>query len=483
MARERPNVLLICTDHWPGLLTRPAGHREVITPTLAQLASSGVHYSNAYSTCPSCIPARRLLMTGLTERTHGDRVFDQHRLMPPVPTMAQCFRDSGYHAFAVGKLHVYPQRDRIGFDEVILNEEGRHHLGMSGDDWEQYLAEHGHAGLEHAGGLCSNDYNVRTWHLPDRFHQTEWSAREMCRAIHRRDPQRPGFWYLSFAGPHPPVWPLQAYMDLYRDIDIAPPVIGEWARDEAALPYALRAYSDGGLALRDAPAHEVELARRAFYATLTHIDHQIRVVIGCLREEGLVDDTIIAFTSDHGDMLGDHGRWAKTLMYEMSAKIPLIIVPAQGDDRLEPGSVDDRLTTLYDLMPTLLDMAGIAVPSTVEGSSLLSSAKRSSLYGEHWEGDHATRMMRDQRHKLIYYSVGNHLQLFDLAEDPREERDLVNSAAHADVVERLATELVGRLYGDDLAWVKDGKLVGEPDREAIPPRHRDLAGQRGIRFV
>ncbi len=88
----------------------------------------------------------------------------------------------------MGKLHVYPQRDRIGFDEVILNEEGRHHLGMSGDDWEQYLAEHGHAGLEHAGGLCSNDYNVRTWHLPDRFHQTEWSAREMCRAIHRRDP-------------------------------------------------------------------------------------------------------------------------------------------------------------------------------------------------------------------------------------------------------------------------------------------------------
>ena len=92
-------------------------------------------------------------------------------------------------------------------------------------------------------------------------------------------------------------------------------------------------------------------------------------------------------------------------------------------------------------------------------------------------------MVRDQRHKLIYYPMGNHLQLFDLAEDPREERDLENSAAHADIVTRLATELVNRLYGDDLAWIKDGKLVGEPDREAIPPRHRDLAGQRGIRFV
>ena len=483
MDAEHPNVLLICTDHWPGLVTRPAGHREVITPTLAQLADSGIHYSNAYSTCPSCIPARRSLMTGLTARTHGDRIFDEHRTMPAAPTLAQCFRDSGYHAFAVGKLHVYPQRDRIGFDEVILNEEGRHHLGMRGDDWEQYLAENGHMGLEHAGGLCSNDYNVRTWHLPDHCHQTEWSAREMCRAIHRRDPQRPGFWYLSFSAPHPPVWPLQTYLDLYRDIDIAPPVIGQWAQDEAELPYALRSYSDGGLSLRGAPPAEIELARRAFYATLTHIDHQIRVVIGCLREEGLLDNTIIAFTSDHGDMLGDHGRWAKTLMYEMSAKVPLIIVPAVGDGRLEVGSTDDRLTALYDLMPTLLDMAGIDIPANVEGCSLLNSEKRSSLYGEHWEGERATRMVRDERYKLIYYPVGNHLQLFDLADDPREERDLAAGAGHAVVRQRLEAELVKRLYGDDVSWVRDGDLVGEADRETVTPRHRELAGQRGIRFL
>ena len=242
--------------------------------------------------------------------------------------------------------------------------------------------------------------------------------------------------------------------------------MGEWARDTAALPYALRAYSDGGLSLRDAPAHEVELARRAFYATLTHIDHQLRVVIGCLREEGLLDNTIIAFTSDHGDMLGDHGRWAKTLMYEMSAEIPLIIVPAEGDGRLEVGTVDDRLTTLYDLMPTLLDMAGISIPASVEGHSLLSRERREILYGEHWEGDHATRMVRDHRHKLIYYPVGNNLQLFDLDNARREERDLASC-----------------LYGDDLAWVSDGKLVGEPDRDSVPPRHRDLSGQCGIRFV
>ena len=127
---EKPNVLLICVDQWAGELMRPNGHPVVMTPTLAQLAHSGVNFSRAYSACPTCIPARRTLMTGQTARTHGDRVFAEHMQMPEgVPTLPQCFRDAGYQAYAVGKLHVYPQRDRIGFDDVILNEEGRHHLG------------------------------------------------------------------------------------------------------------------------------------------------------------------------------------------------------------------------------------------------------------------------------------------------------------------------------------------------------------------
>ena len=109
-------------------------------------------------------------MTGVTARTHGDRVFNQHLEMPNLPTMAQCFRNGGYQTYAVGKLHVYPQRNRIGFDDVILNEEGRHHLGMLGDDYEQYIADAGYAGQEFLGGQCSNDYNVCPWQLPDHCH-------------------------------------------------------------------------------------------------------------------------------------------------------------------------------------------------------------------------------------------------------------------------------------------------------------------------
>ena len=163
-----PNVLLICVDHWPGALLRGAGHEHVFTPTLDQLCRNGVRFAQAYTTTPTCIPARRALMTGTSARTHGDRTFREHEPMDPsLPTMAQTFRDAGYQAYAVGKLHVYPQRDRIGFDDVILNEEGRHHLGGGSDDYERYLHDHGHGGQELTHAMGNNSYTVRPWHLPE----------------------------------------------------------------------------------------------------------------------------------------------------------------------------------------------------------------------------------------------------------------------------------------------------------------------------
>ncbi|MEZ4621077.1 MAG: sulfatase-like hydrolase/transferase [Caldilineaceae bacterium] len=123
----------------------------------------------------------------------------------------------------------------------------------------------------------------------------------MCRTIKRRDPERPGFWFLSYRHPHPPLTPLQTYLDLYRDIEIDSPYMGEWAADSEALPFSLQAKREVDNKLNTT---QVRMARQAFYALCTHIDHQIRVVIGTLREEGLLDNTIILFTSDHGDHVG-----------------------------------------------------------------------------------------------------------------------------------------------------------------------------------
>jgi arylsulfatase len=332
----RPNVLLICTDHWFGSLLGIAGHPVIQTPTLDDLARCGVRFPRAYSECPVCIPARRTLMTGVSPRRHGDRVFKETQPMPDIPTMAQTFRDAGYQAFAVGKLHVYPQRDRIGFDDVILDEEGRTQYGVI-DDYEIYLGDMGYAGRHFDHGMSNNQYVYRPWHLPEETHATNWATRMMSRTIRRRDPTKPGFWYLSYRHPHPPLVPLQAYLNLYRDVEIDAPEHGKWLHRPEGLPYAVAAVHSR---MDHYTPAQLVAARRAFYALCTHIDHQLRVVIGTLREEALLDNTIICFTADHGDMLGQHHMLAKRVLYENSATVPMILVGTRGDDQVGVGVVD-----------------------------------------------------------------------------------------------------------------------------------------------
>ena len=181
-------------------------------------------------------------------------------------------------------------------------------------------------------------------------------------------------------------------------------------------------------------------------------------------------------------MLGDHGLWAKRLYYEQSANVPMLLVGAAGDDRVGHHRVDDRLVGWQDIMPTLLDLAGIPIPATVEGLSMVGEARRDTLYGEVGEDDMATRMIHDGRYKLIYYPVGNCVQMFDLAEDPGEMQNLAGTADVADVQARLTAALIAELYGGDLAWVQEGALVGLPDRPYSPRPDRGLSGQRGIHW-
>ena len=478
---KRPNVLLICVDHWPGALMGAAGHDHILTPTLNQLAANGVRFTRAYTSTPTCIPARRALMTGTTAKTHGDRVFNEYLEMDPaLPTMPQVFRDAGYQAYGVGKLHVYPQRNRIGFDEVILCEEGRHHLGHVRDDFERFLGREGYSGQELTHAMGNNVYTVRPWHLPERCHPTNWTTREMCETIQRRDPTRPAFWYCSYIAPHPPVAPPAEYLDMYMRLGVDEPFIADWAKDYDALPYALKQH------MTKTPAYlmtekERRLARMGFYAQCTYIDHQLRLLIGTLNEEGILDDTIIMLVSDHGDMLGNHNLWAKPPMYEWSAGIPMILIPTADDDRIGHHRVDDRLVELRDVMPTLLDLCGMPIPSTVEGHSLVSDHSRDHLYCEHFEDARAMRMVRADRYKLIWYPCGNRVQLFDVDSDPEEMQDLAGDPHHADTREWLEDLMVQNLYGDDLVWVSGGKLTGTPDLPLEIPPNRALSGQRGWR--
>ena len=141
------------------------------------------------------------------------------------------------------------------------------------------------------------------------------------------------------------------------------------------------------------------------------------------------------------------------------------------------------LSACVYVMPTLLDLAGVPIPESVEGVSLATDVSRQYLYGEHYEDERASRMIRDDRFKLIYYPVGNRGQLFDMKSDPRELEDLSERASCGEVRERLAEKLIEYLYGSDLEWIEGGTLKGLPDREFTPRPHRALNDQRGWRFM
>ena len=463
------NVLVIQADHWFAELLGIAGHPVIMTPTLNELAMNGIHFTNCYSECPICVPARRTLMTGLKPKTHGDRVFNETLPMPPVKTLAQSFRDAGYQAYAVGKLHVMPQRSRIGFDDVILQEEGRYQYDVI-DDYQIWLGDQNVTGQEFLHGMGTNEYVTRPWHLPEYMHPTNWATNQMIRMIKRKDPSRPAFYYLSYIFPHPPLVPLSVYENMYSLDEIDKPYIGEWINED--IPKLRQWHTKA----RKYSNKEILMARRAFYAQCTHIDHQIRLLIGTLREEKILDNTVILFTSDHGDMIFNHQLAFKSMMYENSAHIPLII---SGKPVSSFRGKDERLVCLADIMPSLLEICGIGIPSSVEGYSFFSQNKHSILYGEFGEGIQATRMIHDGRHKLIYYPMGNYTQLFDLAKDPHELHNIVSDPEYSAVLKKLKFFLIENLYGSDNKWLSNGELIGLPAENDVFKPNYDLHNQRG----
>jgi len=468
---DRKNVLLICADEWPGQLLGCAGHPVVMTPTIDALATHGMRYTNYYSECPVCIPARRCMMTGLSPKTHGDRVYSDHMEMPDVISLAQSFRDAGYQAYGVGKLHVYPQRSRVGFDDVILMEEGRYEFGVV-DDYQVALGRQGVVGQEFGHGMGNNVYLTRPWHLPENLHPTVWATSQMVDEIKRRDPTKPCFFFMSYQFPHPPLVPLPVFEDMYDIDEIPEPHVGDFLDNRFifrtmmgdAAPYSHK---------------EMLRAKRAFYAQCSLIDNQIRLLIGTLRECNMLDDTILIFTSDHGDMLFEQHMVAKRTFYEPSAKVPLII-SGTGIPK-EMRGTDNRLGTIADLMPTLLQLCNISIPSTVEGISLVDKETHSSIYGEIGEGERATRMVRKGKWKLIYYPVGNIIQLFDIEHDPYEEHDVAKK--QEEVVDELKIILMEHFYGSDFRYVKNGLLVGLPEPgKSSKKEDFGLYNQRGLHW-
>jgi len=463
----RPNLILVCVDQMRADAMGVAGNEAVDTPNLNDLARGGYRFPRAYSATPTCVPARVALLTGKSQAAHGRYGYREGISFPdayPV-TLPSVLRENGYQTYAVGKMHVFPDRARCGFDEVQLHDGFLHTQrrldGGPRDDYVEFLrAETGDPRADHQEtGIGCNALTARPWEREERLHPTRWVADQSLRFLERRDPTRPFFLYMSFHRPHAPFDPPGWLWEKYRERDFGERPVGDWVArfDEHRRDHGSEAEFG---AQKDSVHQQI---RAGYHGSIEFIDLQLNRLRETLSDQGLLEDTVIVFVSDHGDMMGDHDMYRKSVGYEGSARVPLIVhVPPRWR---EGWNEPETIAELRDVMPTLLGLAGAPVPEGVDGIDLRDGTRK-HLHGEHVIGSlgrHSMQWIRSARHKYVWFSGDGHEQLFDLEEDPQELHDLAGEEP-AELARHRAL-LIEELTGREEGFVADGRLVpGRPLR-------------------
>ncbi|SVC26236.1 uncharacterized protein METZ01_LOCUS279090, partial [marine metagenome] len=412
MSHNQPNFLVIMTDQQRGDCLSAADHPILQTPNMDAIGGAGVRFSRAYSTCPVCVPARRTFLSGQHPSTHG--VFNNSSIEWDGPSLPGVLRDAGYQTEWVGRgMHQTPPDKRYGFEHMVFKD---HRVT---DDYDAFLAHRqpeGGGGY-YGSGVMHNDWTARPWHMDESLHATNWSVSESLRFLDRRDTSCPFFLVTSILAPHPPLVPPAFYFDRYLRQDLPAPAIGDWALPPDNNGTGLDASSDRvnlrGEMLRSAQA--------GYFGLINHIDDQIRRLLnpvdGIQRRTNR--NTVVIFFSDHGEMLGDHYRWRKSLPYEGSAHIPFMI---QAPDRfgLRKGAADSTPVCVEDLMPTILDMADVDCPEEIDGQNLLPLMRGERSLDRpylHIETAPTYQCLTDGKEKFIWYVEDGREEFFDLTND------------------------------------------------------------------
>lgn len=455
---NRPNILFLMTDEQRGDALGGLPGSLVDTPYLEELRCAGIYYPHAYSACPVCVPARRTLMSGKTPYHHG--VMMNYYTPLEEQTLPELLKAAGYQTHLCGKLHLTPERKLYGFCSADWSDGP--YSSEAENDYERYLKEHGlfrEAGLGH--GLHFNAKLGRPWHLEERYHFTNWCTERALDFLDRRDPTVPFFLNVSYHQPHGPCTPPEYYFNKYRNRQLPELPYGDW---EDSMPNSQKGKPVNAWRV-DPKDPALEEYRAGYYGCIEHIDHQIGRLL-----YKLPPNTIVIYTSDHGEMLGDHGWIRKRSAYEGSARVPLFFaVPRDiaNEHGVQTGIEVPEAVELMDIMPTILDLCGVEIPEELDGLSLLPTMRREPLGREFIHGecarletiDSGMQYLTDGKTKYIWYPALGMEQVFDLEHDPQELHNLAAEDGSQELVALWRGRLMERLEGREEGFVVDGKLA------------------------
>jgi choline-sulfatase len=427
---DRPNILLIMSDEHGPMFSRTYGHPRIETPHLDALAAGGALFENAYCNSPLCVPSRASFVAG--KHVHRVGAWDNGAPFPSeTVTFAHLLRGAGYDVVLDGKMHFVGPDTLHGFGEQLTRDAHRDpdSPNITGREWSDPHP----AGGPRARERIESAGPGRARHL-DFDDEVEGAALDWL----RRPARREGPWCLvaGFLAPRFPLVVPEPYFARYYPDNVDLPVFPDGhlegqhpAHQRVRRTFSLHGYSED----------QIRVARAAYYGLVTYMDEKIGRLVAALRETGQLERTVVVYTSDHGELAGDHGLWWKNSFYEQASRVPLIVSWPGAPERVPVGARLPGAVSLLDLTRSVIDLAGAPDPGDLDGDSFLPLLRTYAADGPRralplWKDEaiveyygHATnrphRMIRAGPWKYAYYH-GEPAELYDLAADPGEFRNL-----------------------------------------------------------
>ena len=458
---NKPNILLIFADQMRFDAMGAMGNPIIKTPNLDRLAAQGALYKNAITPAPLCTPARSCTILGHNATKIGAYGNSEPIHYPAAQTLPRLLAPCGYFSQAIGKMHFGgpPHEVSHGMDHMILSEEMRGLRTADSveevvfDEYDQFLIDNKRWGWEKPTEIGYNEIKPTISPLEKEFHITQWCGDETVKWLKNDRPQgQPFFLWSSFVKPHVPYDCPRHLIGLYNEDDMPDAHVSELDGTHKNPFFA------DYIEKQEYNLYSKKAAKRAlahYYANITFIDEQVGRILDTLEEEGLADNTLVLFSADHGDMMGDHGLWYKSFGYEGSMHVPMI---ARFPGVIAEGTICENVTSLVDIYPTIL-AAGGAVDENAEarpGVSLIDIANgearetRELCISEMFRGKNYVMHARFQKWKFLFHANGGFVELYDLESDPYEMVDLAENADYAETVASLKAQCEDYIakYGD-----------------------------------
>ncbi len=464
---DQPNVLLFLTDQQRFDTIRALGNSHIQTPTLDSLVQEGISFTSAYDASPVCIASRCSLI--LSQWAHQTGCTTNCPMPQERTSLMEILHEGGYQTHGVGKMHFSPDSHKMwGYESRDYSEEGG---WREDDDYCRFVHDSGYDHVSALMGVRSEYYYIpQPSQLPARLHNSTWVADRSLEFLESRDRDRPFFLWSSFIKPHPPFESPSPWHRLYKPVDMPLPHLPTGY--ESLLTYWNRRqnrykYRDQGWDL-----NFLRTMRAAYYACISFVDYNAGRILQRLRETGEMDNTIIIWVSDHGEMLGDFGSFGKRSMFDAAARVPVIIRYPQ---RFSAGERCDKVCSLVDLTPTILATVGLDRIDQHEGIDLAEvrdgNADRPGVLCQYSQRESGLYALINDDFKYVYSASDDREYLFRRHGAESEERSLAGNVAYQNVVAEMRESLTRWFRSDGYEEVLEGegwKVYPPEERPTVP---------------